>query len=386
MSQELIPAGQQQPAPFGNRGGLPSTVNAGAVSIEIERAIAEAQGQLIMAKRFPRDLVSANAELMDSCKILGMAEVAFYSIPQGGQKVTGPSIRLAEEIARVYGNFEYGHRELSRVEAGPGPKEFGRSEIEVYAWDKQTNNRTIRQITVLHVLDTKDGPRKLRDQKDIDNKIANVASKQTRGRILQMMPKWMVEGAIAECRKTLAGDNTESVALKIRKLASAFAALGVTAEHLEKYLGHPLDKTLPEEIADLRGVYAAITEGTAASEFFGAEEDQAAAKTAASLAEAAKAGAAAGKTGAATTEGKAAGATETKKTATKQTVKPDAAKPEAAKVEEVKADPVVKEADPIVEDSKPDENDSNTAEETDPEVTDTAVVVTEEPQTKADIF
>jgi hypothetical protein len=382
MSQELITTNQQQVAPFGGR-NLPGSVNAGAVSIEIERAIAEAQGQLIMAKRFPRDLVSANAELMDSCKILGMAEVAFYSIPQGGQKVTGPSIRLAEEIARVYGNFEYGHRELSRVEAGPGPKDFGRSEIEVYAWDKQTNNRTIRQITVLHVLDTKDGPRKLRDQKDIDNKIANVASKQTRGRILQMMPKWMVEGAIAECRKTLAGENTESVAAKIRKLASAFATLGVTQDHLSKYLGHPLDETLPEEIADLRGVYAAITDGTAASEFFGAEEDQSAAKAGASLAETAKAGAA---TSAATT-GKPEPKKAAVKAAAKSEVKAEAAKVVETKVEEAKADPVADTvADPVIEDSNSDENDSNVAEEADPEVTDTAAVVTDDPKNKADIF
>jgi hypothetical protein len=379
MSQELITTNQQQVAPFGGR-NLPGSVNAGAVSIEIERAIAEAQGQLIMAKRFPRDLVSANAELMDSCKILGMAEVAFYSIPQGGQKVTGPSIRLAEEIARVYGNFEYGHRELSRVEAGPGPKDFGRSEIEVYAWDKQTNNRTIRQITVLHVLDTKDGPRKLRDQKDIDNKIANVASKQTRGRILQMMPKWMVEGAIAECRKTLAGDNSEPVTVRVRKMASAFAALGVTQDHLVKYLGHALDATLPDEIADLMGVYTAIKEGTPASEFFGAEEDQSAAKAGASLAETAKAGAATG------------AKTETKKPTAKAAAKPETAKVVEAKVEEVKveeakANPVVDQAaDPVGEDSNSDENDSNAVEETTPEVAETAAVVTDDPKNKADIF
>ena len=93
---------------------------------------------------------------------------------------------MAEQIAQVFGNFQYGHRELSR--------DNKKSEVEIYAWDKQTNNRQIRQLTVLHVLDTRDGPKKLRDQKDIDNKIANVASKQMRGRILAMMPKWPMPG------------------------------------------------------------------------------------------------------------------------------------------------------------------------------------------------
>lgn len=293
MSQELITASQQQPAPFMQRNTMPATVNAGAVAIEIERAVAEAKGQMQLAKMFPRDLNSAYAELMDACKLQALANVAFYSVPQGGSKVTGPSIRLAEEIARVYGNFEFGHRELSRADAGPGAKEFGRSEVEVYAWDKQTNNRSIRQITVLHVLDTREGPRKLRDQKEIDNKIANVASKQLRGRILAMMPKWLVESAIEECKKTLLGNNTEPLAARARKMTQAFATFGVTAEHLERFLGHPLDQILADELVNLTGVYNSLKEGTPASEFFGAaEKEEVVEKAGASLAETAKAGAA----------------------------------------------------------------------------------------------
>ena len=292
MSQELIQQPAQPMTMFQQAPALPANLNAGAVTIEIERAVAEAKGQMQLAKMFPRDLNGAYAELMEACKLKALAEVAFYSVPQGGQKVTGPSIRLAEEIARVYGNFEFGHRELSRIEAGPGPKDFGRSEVEVYAWDKQTNNRSIRQITVLHVLDTRDGPRKLRDQKDIDNKIANVAAKQLRGRILAMMPKWMVEAAITECRETLSGNNDEPISVRVRKMTQAFAKFGVTTEHLERYLGHKLDDTLADEIIDLTGVFNAIKEGTAPSEFFGAAEKEADAeqKTAAVL-EAAKAGA-----------------------------------------------------------------------------------------------
>lgn len=270
MNQEVIQHSQQQVA-FPNRSTLPGSVNAGAVAIEQERAIAEAQGQLILAKKFPRDVNAAYADLMEACKLMAFASVAFYTVPQGGQKVTGPSIRLAEEIARVYGNFEFGHRELSRTEATPTT--FGRSEIEVYAWDKEKNNRSIRQITVLHVMDTRDGPKKLRDQRDIDNKIANVASKQVRGRILSSVPKWLVESAIQECQKTLAGNNDEPVSVRVRKMTQAFAKFGVTPEHLEKYLGHSLDKTLADELVDLTGVFNSIRDGAAPSEFFGGDGD-----------------------------------------------------------------------------------------------------------------
>ena len=235
----------------------PSSINQGAVSIEQERAIAEAQGQLTLAKRFPRDLNSSHAELMTACKSKAFAEVAFYSVANRG---SGPSIRLAEEIARVYGNFQYGHRELGREE--------GKSEIEVFAWDMEKNNRSIRQITVMHVMDTKNGPKTLKDQADIDNKIANVASKQVRGRILALMPKWLVQDAVVECRKTLAGNNSEPLETRIRRMIQAFGGLGVTVKVIEAWLGKPTAELTPDEIVDLTGMYNAVKEGANASEVF----------------------------------------------------------------------------------------------------------------------
>lgn len=259
---------------------LPASVNAGAVAIEQERAIAEAQGQLVMAKRFPRNLNDAHAELMVACSYPSFAGAAFYSVPNRG---SGPSIRFAEEVARVYGNFEFGHRELSRSE--------GKSEVEVYAWDKEKNNLSKRQITVMHVTDTRNGPKKLTDQADIDNKIANVASKQVRGRILALLPKWLVEDAIQKCKDTLAGNTAEPIEVRLRKMQQAFAKFGVTTEHLERHLGHALDKTLSDELADLVGIFNALKEGTPASDFFGVvDADIKTDATATALAQSAQAG------------------------------------------------------------------------------------------------
>ena len=317
---EVITTGQQA-TPFTRAMTAAPGANAGAVAIESERAIAEAQGQLILAKRFPRDLNAAYAELMEACKMPAMANVAFYALPRGGKTISGPSVRLAEEIARVFGNFEYGHRELSRS--------AGKSEVEVYAWDKQTNNRSIRQITVMHTLDTKDGPRPLRDQKDVDDKIANVASKQVRGRILAMMPKWMVEAAMEECKKTLAGANDEPISVRVRKMTQAFAKFGVNTDHIERRLGHKLDDITLDELVDLTGIYNAIKEGEKASEFFPSEQaddaiqqQPAAAKVIADA------------------------AASTKKPATAVTAKP---KPAASKPAEKPSNPVIDEAPARVE-------------------------------------
>ena len=259
-------------------------INAGAVEVESQRAIAEAQGQLTLAKKFPRSMTEAISDFLEACNSPAFAATAFYSVPNRG---SGPSIRLAEEAARCYGNFVYGHRELSRSE--------GKSEIEVYAWDMQKNNKSSRQITVMHVTDTKNGPKRLTDQADIDNKIANVASKQMRGRILALMPKHMIAAGVEACKITLAGGGEKPISERILGMSKAFGKFGVTTTHLVAHLGHGIDDTTVDELADLMGIFNAIREGAKASDYFklGADADDATASTAAAITQRAKAGAAA---------------------------------------------------------------------------------------------
>ena len=277
---ENLPAVQDQ-QPFQRMLAHTSGINAGAVAIEQERAIAEAQGQLTLAKKFPRSVTAAIGEFLEACNNHDFATTAFYSVPNRG---SGPSIRLAEEAARCYGNFVYGHRELSRSE--------GKSEIEVYAWDMEKNNRSSRQITVMHVLDTKNGAKKLTDQADIDNKIANVASKQMRGRILALMPKHMIAAGVAAAKRTLAGNGEKPISERILAMSQRFARFGVNATHLQAYLGHGIDDTTLDELADLTGIFNAIKEGAKASDYFKLGDDAAAdanASTAAAIASRAKA-------------------------------------------------------------------------------------------------
>ncbi|EAM1616346.1 hypothetical protein EU642_22175 [Salmonella enterica] len=248
-----------------NSPALPSNVNGGAVTIEAQRAVTEAQSKIQLAKMFPRNETDAFDKLMFACSHPGFAEEAFYSLPRGDKSISGPSIRLAEEIARLYGNFTYGHRELSRGN--------GKSEVEVFAWDVENNNYTSRQITVMHVMDTKSGGYALRSQADIDTRIANIASKQLRGRILSLIPKWMLSEAVGRCRQTLAGgQNAEERAQRVEALEARFATRGVRKDALEAYLGHPLKLITDEEIADLFGVYTAIKEGSPINEFFLVDE------------------------------------------------------------------------------------------------------------------
>lgn len=246
--------------------GLPADqMNSSVVSIEQQRAIAEAQGQLVLAKRFPRNFAQAMEEILTSCAYMEFAEEAFYALPRGGQTVRGPSIRLAEEIARCYGNFQYGHRELARNE--------GESVVEVYAWDVEKNNRSTRQITIPHIMDTRSGGKKLTGQKEITDYIANVASKQMRSRILALLPKPLVAAAVRRCEETLAGTGEQNVQQRLDKMQAMFIKYGVTVKMLESYLNHPLSETTTDEITDLIAVYTAIKDGGNAKEFFTVSSD-----------------------------------------------------------------------------------------------------------------
>ena len=186
-------------APFNpfERARTPEHVSAGTVSIESERAIAEAQGALVVAKRFPRDEAKAFARVMDACRRPSLAAVAMYAFPRGGETISGPSIRLAEELARSWGNIDFGLRELSRKD--------GVSEMEAYAWDLETNTKSAQRFTVRHVRDTRQGQKVLTDERDIYELTANQGGRRLRARILAVIPPDLVDAAVEECRRTMAG-------------------------------------------------------------------------------------------------------------------------------------------------------------------------------------
>jgi hypothetical protein len=252
--------------PFARNGVDFSTVAAGNVAIESERAVAEAQGALLLAKRFPRDQYRAYAQIMESCKRRSFAETASYAFPRGGQSVTGPSIRLAEELARCYGNLDYGIRELSQ--------QPGFSEMEAYAWDLETNTRSTQRFTVQHKSLNK-AKTELTDPRDIYERTANDGSRRLRSRILSILPSDLVEAAESECKKTMAGENGEPVADRAKKMVSAFSKLGVSVDALKARIGHSLETALPEEFAELQQIFLSIRDGmTKAGEWFYATSAQ----------------------------------------------------------------------------------------------------------------
>lgn len=224
-----------------------SSINQGTVAVEASRAISEAQGKLMLAKQFPRNYTTCYANAIQACQRKGFAEKAFFSYPRAGQTVTGVTIRFAEELCRCYTNVDYGIKELSHEE--------GKSEMQAYCWDLETNTISSQNFTVEHILETKNGNRKLTSQRDIYERTANDGARRLRSRILAILPPDLVEDCILECKKTLAGHNDIPLIDKIKNMVTGFAKIGVTKEMLEKRLGHTVESANADELVEYVGIY-----------------------------------------------------------------------------------------------------------------------------------
>ena len=241
-------------------------INQGTVAIEASRAIAEAQWKLVIAKRFPRDEVAAYAKVMEACQRPKMAEKAFYAFPRGGQTVEGATIRFAEELARCWGNIDYGIKELSRDD--------GKSEMQAYAWDLETNAQSVQNFTNPHQREQGKKMVTLTSQRDIYENNANMATRRLRARILAILPSWFVEDCIAECKKTLAGQNDTPLVDRVKKMVVQFAKLGVTQEQIEHRLKRKIDTMNADDFTEYIGIYNAIKQNESRiSDWFEAEKE-----------------------------------------------------------------------------------------------------------------
>ena len=256
MESKEITMHEQSPNMPAVQGGVMAhmgKINQGTIAIEASRAIAEAQGKLVIAKRFPRDEVQSYAKAMEACQRPTMAAKAFYSFPRGGQTVEGPTIRFAEELARCWGNIDYGIKELSQDD--------GKSEMQAYAWDLETNAQSVQNFTNPHQREQGKKMVTLTSQRDIYENNANMATRRLRSRILAILPAWFVEDAIAECKRTLSGQNDTPLIDRVKKMVVQFAKLGVTQEMIEKRLKRKIDTMTSDDFVEYVGIYNAVKGG-----------------------------------------------------------------------------------------------------------------------------
>lgn len=225
----------------------------------VTRQAQEVQAAMVIAKKFPRDEVEAYNRILRACQRKTLAEQACYEYPRGGQKVTGPSIRLAEALAQNWGNLDYGIIELEQKK--------GESQVMAYAWDLETNTRQTKIFQVPHIRSTKKGSYELTDPRDIYELVANQGARRLRACILGVIPGDVIDSAVDQCMLTMKSNNPEPLIDRVRKMIKVYEdEFSVTKDMIEKFLGCSSEAFSETDFVRLRNVYKSLRDGMAKRE------------------------------------------------------------------------------------------------------------------------
>ncbi|MGI8351710.1 hypothetical protein NiCM35_18305 [Niallia circulans] len=218
------------------------------------REMEEVKGQIFMAKQFPRNVFDAEKRILDNCKRPALAEQAVYSYPRGGNKIEGPSIRLAEVLAQNWGNLSFGVKELEQRN--------GESVAMAYAWDLETNVRQEKIFTVPHSRKAGGQIKKLDDPRDIYELVANQGARRVRACVLSIIPGDIVDKAVEECNRTLTGQNKSPLKDRVGNALKAFKDNHrVTQQMIEARFGYNVDSFSERDYLDLIKIFNSLKDG-----------------------------------------------------------------------------------------------------------------------------
>ena len=247
-----------------------ATTNETASTVLAAQAKALVSARFEIAIRQPRDIDAVRERLMRECARPSFAQVAIYRKPIG-EGVEGPSIRFAEAAIQAMGNL-----------AIDTPAIYDDAEkriLRVTVADMETNVVHSKDVTIMKRVErSRLGEGQVAIQTRInskgktvflvratDDEILNqenaLVSKALRTTGLRLVPGWLIDECMTAVRATRQkGDAADPDAAK-RKLLDAFRGVGVTAEDVKAWLGHPADALAPAELEELRGIYTALRDG-----------------------------------------------------------------------------------------------------------------------------
>lgn len=227
-----------------------------ATVVEQSRAIAEVQAAIVVAQQCPRNIAAAIAEMRQVCGQTAFAKKAFFRFSRGGQNVSGLSIHVARELARIWGNTAYGVNELRRDDTA------AESEMLAYAWDVQKNTRVASTFIVPHKRDTKMGTKALTDLRDVYENNANNGARRLRESIFSVLPDWFIDEAEEICTATLSGEGTgRPLAQRIADALKVFDSYGVTVDQLETKFARESGKWTEKDLGELLVIYSGLQKG-----------------------------------------------------------------------------------------------------------------------------
>lgn len=245
-----------------------------AASAVAAQAKAMVESRYVMAMRRPRNWDQVRQDLLKECRRPSFAHntSSLYRKPIG-KGVEGLGIRFVEVALRCMTNvlaesvmvYSDDVREIHRVSV---------TDLETnMTWPSDvTVNRTVERSKPMDDgsyisvrMNTYGKPTYTVPATDDDllNKRQALISKALRTAGLRIIPGDLQDEAEEIIRKIRLDKAAEDPDAERKKLADAFAVLGVKASDLQEYLGHALDTCTPAELVELRGLYGALRDGEA---------------------------------------------------------------------------------------------------------------------------
>ena len=238
------------------------------------QAKAMVEARHIMALRSPRSWDQVRQDLLKECRRPAFAnnKSAYYRKPIG-QGVEGLGIRFVEVALRCMRNvlvestmiLEDAMKEVHRVTV---------TDLESNVpWSQDVRvSRSVERskpaddgsyLSVRKNSQGRDVYTVLANDDDLLNKRGALISKAVRTLGLRIIPGDLQDEAEDIIKAVRLDDAASDPDATRKKIVDAFGEIGVQANDLSAYLGHPIAQCSPAELVELRGLYGAIRDGEA---------------------------------------------------------------------------------------------------------------------------
>jgi len=229
------------------------------------------ESAITIALRFPRNEDKAFATLMRACTRPNFAEQTQYTYPRGGDKdcshewaqsrckhcnavlVTGPSVYLAREALRIWGNAWADIEVVTDAETC--------RVVLAWAWDLQTNVRRGFQRQFEKVIYRRGKGWIVPDERELQELTSRNAAIAERNAIFRLLPRDLIDDALEMSQQTVTDRAAKDPDAERKKILIAFQRLNVTPEMLQTYLGHKVQESSPHELTQLRAIWKSIEDG-----------------------------------------------------------------------------------------------------------------------------
>ncbi len=256
-----------------------------AAKSEAARVAKELEAKVALAKRFPRHVDGARAEMVAMCdrpsfclKQDGTFR-ALYNYPRGGKPIMGPSVYLSRAMAQAWGNMHIIDCEVLGEFMNPEGKLMRR--IRAITWDLEKNVFHAQEDTFEKLIQRKDKEtgetRWIQpDERDLRELTFRRAAILERNTTLKLIPADIVDECVERIKLTAEIHTKKHREEMLPKIVAAFARVifGLdkkaapskeqikdTERKVSDHLGHGIKDITLVEINELRETYAAIEAG-----------------------------------------------------------------------------------------------------------------------------